>query len=102
MELSPAYIKWREDTIQEGIRQGLEQGLEQGVQQGLEQGVQRGQRLMIEALLRTRFGQLDETLLGIIDALLELSPDEFMSLCLNASREELLERFGDSTDIKSG
>ncbi|MDJ1174835.1 hypothetical protein [Roseofilum capinflatum] len=82
MELSPAYIKWREDTIQEGI------------QQGLQQSVQR-QRLMIEALLRTRFGELDESLLGIIDALLALSPDEFMPLCLQCSREELLERFDD-------
>ncbi|MDB9515370.1 hypothetical protein PN466_00120 [Roseofilum reptotaenium CS-1145] len=83
MELSPAYLKWREDTIQEGIQQGLEQGIE------------RGQRLMIEALLRTRFGELDEPLLGMIDALLVLSPDEFMPLCLQLSREELLERFGD-------
>ncbi|MDJ1173312.1 hypothetical protein [Roseofilum capinflatum] len=110
MELSPAYLKWREDTLQEGIQQGLErgvqqgiqqgleqgvqQGLEQGVQQGLEQGVQQGQRSLIEALLRTRFGQLDEALLAIIDSLLALSPDEFMPLCLNASREELLEQFG--------
>jgi len=79
MELSPAYLKWREDTLQEGI----------------EQGIERGQRLMIEALLRTRFGELDEALLGIIDSLLVLSPDEFMPLCLQLSREELLERFGD-------
>ncbi|MDJ1172433.1 hypothetical protein PMG71_23675, partial [Roseofilum sp. BLCC_M154] len=111
MELSPAYIKWREDTIQEGIRQGLEQGLqrglEQGVQQGLEQGLKQGiqqgieqQRLMIEALLRTRFGELDEALLDIVEALLKCPPDEFMPLCLNASREELLERFGDSGEAE--
>jgi hypothetical protein len=104
MELSPAYIKWREDTIQEGIRQGLQQGLqqglEQGVQQGLEQGVQQERRLMIEALLRTRFGELDEALLGIIEALRKCPPDEFMPLCLNASREELLERFGDSGETE--
>jgi hypothetical protein len=90
MELSPAYIKWREDMILEGIRQGLNQGLQQGLQQGVER-----QRLMIEALLRTRFGELDEALLGIIDSLLLLSPDRFMPLCLQLSREELLERFGD-------
>ncbi|MDJ1174837.1 hypothetical protein [Roseofilum capinflatum] len=116
MELSPAYIKWREDTLQEGIRQGLQQGLEQGVQQGLEQGVQQGleqgvqqgleqgvqqeRRLMIETLLRTRFGELDEALLGIVDALLKCPPDEFMPLCLSASREELLERFGDSGEAE--
>lgn len=96
MELSPAYIKWREDTLQEGIRQGLERGLERG----LEQGVQQERRFMVEALLRTRFGELDEALLGIIKALLESSPDEFMPLCLNASREELLERFGDSGETQ--
>jgi len=79
MELSPAYIKWREDTLQEGIQQGIE----------------RGQRLMVEALLRTRFGELDEAILGIIDSLLVLSPDQCMPLCLQLSREELLERFGD-------
>ncbi|MDJ1174873.1 hypothetical protein [Roseofilum capinflatum] len=100
MELSPAYIKWREDTIQEGIRQGLEQGVQQGLQQGLEQGVQQERRLMIEALLRTRFGELDEALLGIIDALLKCPPDEFMPLCLSASREELLERFGSSGETE--
>jgi hypothetical protein len=83
MELSPAYLKWREDTLQEGIQEGIERGIE------------RGQRLMVEALLRTRFGELDEALLGIIDSLLVLSPDEFMPLCLQLSREELLERFGD-------
>ncbi|MDJ1180233.1 hypothetical protein PJF56_15320 [Roseofilum sp. BLCC_M91] len=75
MELSPAYLKWREDTIQ--------------------QGIERGQRLMVEALLRTRFGELDEAMLGIVDSLLVLSPDQCMPLCLQLSREELLARFGD-------
>ena len=78
MELSPAYLQWREDTIQEGRQQQ--------------------QRLTTEALLRTRFGQLDEALLGIVDSLSALSLDEFMTLCLNASREELLERFGEGID----
>lgn len=73
MELSPAYIKWREDTLQQG------------------------QRLMIEALLRTRLGELDEALLAIISPLLELPPDECMSLGLHASREELLAQFGSNS-----
>ena len=84
MELSPAYLKWREETVQEGLERGVQQGLEQG------------QRLMIEALLRTRFGELDEALLGIVDSLLQLSPDELMSVGWQASREELLEQFGES------
>ncbi|MBP0008511.1 MULTISPECIES: hypothetical protein [unclassified Roseofilum] len=88
MELSPAYIKWREDTIQLGI----EQGIEQGIQQGLEQ-LRQTQRLMMETLLRNRFGSLDEELTAIVDRLLELSPEEAVSVSMQNSREQLLARF---------
>lgn len=77
MELSPAYLKWREDTIQQGVQQG----------------VQQTKRMTIETLLRTRFGSLDEELLGIIDRLMELSLEEFVPICMQASREELLAQF---------
>jgi hypothetical protein len=77
MELSPAYLKWREDTIQEGIQQG----------------VQQAKGLTIETLLRTRFGSLDEELMAIIDSIMELSPEEFIPICMQGSREELLARF---------
>ncbi|MDJ1184453.1 hypothetical protein [Roseofilum casamattae] len=96
MERSPAYLKWREDTLQEGRQEGLEQGVQQGLQEGLEQGKQQQQRLTVEAFLRTRFGELDEALSGIVDSLSELSLDEFITLGLNSSREELLERFGNN------
>ncbi|MDJ1184452.1 hypothetical protein [Roseofilum casamattae] len=90
MELSPAYLKWREDTLQQGRQEGRQEGLEQGKQQQ--------QRLTVEVFLRTRFGELDEALLGIVDSLSELSLDEFITLGLNSSREELLERFGEGID----
>ncbi|MDJ1178678.1 hypothetical protein PJF56_07375 [Roseofilum sp. BLCC_M91] len=52
MELSPAYLKWREDTIQLGLERGLEQ-------------LRQTKRLMIETLFRNRFGSLDEELMAI-------------------------------------
>ena len=107
MEPSPAYLKERAELLQEGFRrgfaQGFQQGFEQGFRQGLEQvvqwrtqqGLKQGKRLMLEALLRTRFGELDEALLGIVDSLLQLSPDEVVSLCVECSREELLAQLGE-------
>lgn len=85
MNLSPAYVQWREETLQ------------QGRQQGLQQGALQGQRLLLESLFIVRFGSLDEPLLAVIQALLELPPEEYAPLILqlsDMSREELLQRFG--------
>ncbi|MDJ1178229.1 hypothetical protein PJF56_05080 [Roseofilum sp. BLCC_M91] len=73
MELTPAYLKWREDTVQEGVQQA--------------------KRVTIETLLRTRFGSLDEELVGMIDSMMELALEELIPVCMQASREELLARF---------
>jgi hypothetical protein len=73
MNLSPAYVQWREETLLQG------------------------QRLLLESLFTVRFGSLDEELLAIIQALLELPPEEYAPLILQLSgmsREELLQRFG--------
>ncbi|MFB2922239.1 hypothetical protein [Aerosakkonema funiforme] len=70
MKLSPAYLKWREDVVQEGRRE------------------------MVENLLKVRFGSLDEVLAGVIPSMLQLPPEELTRLLLTLSREELLERFG--------
>ncbi len=78
MNLSPAYLKWREDAVQEGLQQGLQQG----------------QIQMVENLLRVRFGALDEVLAGAIPSMLRLPLEELTRLLLTLSREELLERFG--------
>jgi len=77
MRLSPLYQQDREKAIQEGRQEGR----------------QEGERLVIENLLRVRFGSLDEELLAIIDPLLVLPPEEFTRLSLQLSREELIARF---------
>jgi len=97
MQLSPAYLKWREETLQQGLNQGIQQGLDQGIQQGLNRGIQQGRleerRQLIENLLKSRFEKLDDELKSIIEPLLQLPLEESSPLLLQASREELLARF---------
>src|SRR5919199_1052570 len=79
MNLSPAYQRWREETLQEGR--------------------QEERRQMVESILRVRFGELDEELSGAICAsqqrfaiapMLQLPPEELTRLLFNLSHEELL------------
>jgi hypothetical protein len=61
-----------------------------------QRGKQEGKQLVVENLLRVRFGSLDEELSAIIEPLLALPPEEFTLLVLQLvqlSREELLARF---------
>jgi hypothetical protein len=53
-----------------------------------------GRRQVVENLLRVRFGSLDAELSVIIEPLLTLPPEEFTSLLLQLSREELIAQFG--------
>ena len=58
--------------------------------------MQQGQRQVVENLLKARFGELDEQLVGIIEPMLQLPPQEYAALLLqlpNLQREELLRRF---------
>lgn len=75
------------------LTQAYQEARAQAVQEGVQQGVQQGQRLVVENLLRYRFGSVDEELSQVIDSLLQLSPEEFTPLCLQLSRAELLTRF---------
>ncbi|MEQ9238881.1 hypothetical protein [Coleofasciculus sp. E2-BRE-01] len=75
MNLSPAYLKWQEETLQEGRLEG--------------------QRQMAENFLRVRFGELDQQLSDAIAPMLQLPPPELTRLLFNLSREELLIWFGD-------
>lgn len=61
--------------------------------QRIEEARQEGQRVVIENLLKTRFGAIDEELSRTIEPLLQLPPEEFTRLLLQSSREELLNRF---------
>jgi len=80
MNLSSAYLQWREETLQEGRQEG-----------SLE-----GQRLILQNLLEGRFSLLDQELSDLIPMIMELPVTERTQLLLNLSnlsREELLEQF---------
>jgi hypothetical protein len=89
MRLAPLYQQQLADATQQGIERGIEQGIEQGIQWGVRQG----ERLVIENLLRVRFGAIDDRLNAIIDPLLALAPEEFTPLLVNLSEDELIARF---------
>jgi hypothetical protein len=69
MALSQAYVDWEQKTKQQGERE------------------------VVEALLKARFGELDERLAGIVPQILSLPTEEYTVLILQLSREDLLERF---------
>ena len=72
MNLSPAYLKQREDWKLEGIQE------------------------VIESLLKERFGTLDSELSGLVEQIIQLPLSERTQVLLslaNLSREELLQRF---------
>jgi predicted transposase YdaD len=71
-----------------------QEALAEGEEQGLERGLQEGERLVVENLLRVRFGELDPPLQAIISRILQLSPEEFTPLLLHCSKQELLNQFG--------
>jgi predicted transposase/invertase (TIGR01784 family) len=70
-----------------------QEALAEGEERGLERGLQEGERLVVENLLRVRFGELDPPLQAIISRILQLSPEEFTPLLLHCSKQELLKRF---------
>ena len=86
MNLSPAYLKWQEETLEQGKREGIQEG----IQEGRKEGRLEGQRQMAENFLRVRFGELDPELASAIAPMLQLSPQELTRLLFNLEREELL------------
>ena len=63
-------------------------------QEKLAQSMQQGERLIVENVLKARFGELDAELSALIDSILTFPPEEFTPLLLQLSREELVSRFG--------
>ena len=61
-------------------------------EQRLEAAVLQGKRLLIENILRFRFGQLDEELSALIEPLLEMPAEEIPPLLMQLPREELIAR----------
>ncbi|WP_208821508.1 hypothetical protein [Tolypothrix sp. PCC 7910] len=66
---------------------------QQDREQATQQGIEQGERLVVENLLKVRFGELDNELQPIISSLVALPPEEFTPLLLQLSREELIARF---------
>ena len=85
MNLSRAYFKWREETLLQGLQKGLQKGLQQG---HLEE-----RHLLVENMLKLRFG-VDETLSQVIEPLVQMPQEESLRLLMQASRDKLLERLG--------
>ncbi|MBD2501395.1 hypothetical protein [Anabaena azotica] len=81
MQLSAIYEQKLSEAKQEGFRHGFQKG------------IQTERRQVIENILQVRFGASDVELSVIIDTLLLLTPQEYIPLLLQLSREELLERF---------
>lgn len=50
---------------------------QQDREQATQQGIEQGERLVVENLLKVRFGELDNKLQAIISPLLTLPPEEF-------------------------
>jgi hypothetical protein len=61
------------------------------------EGQQEKAAKLIRSILTSRFGILDEALSSVVEPLAQVPDDEVASLLLTCSREELLERFGQST-----
>ena len=84
MNLSPAYLKQREEWKQEGKQEGRLEGSVEG------------QLSLISSLLQGRFGTLDSELSSLVEQIGQLPISERTQLLLslaNLSREELLQRF---------
>jgi len=62
--------------------------LQEELDAGLQQGLQQGERLVIENLLKARFGNLDPDLSLIIERILLLPVEEFTPLIINSSRTD--------------
>jgi len=66
MNLSPAYLKqreeWRQEGIQEGRQEGIQagrqEGIQEGIQEGRQEGLQEGEKKLLLRLLRRRFGEI--------------------------------------------
>ncbi len=80
----------RESVIYQEI---LQVGREEGRQEGRLEGCLQERRLLVENLLRIRFGSLEPELAQMIEPMIQLSTDELVPLLYQLSQTELLARF---------
>ena len=96
MALAPLYRQQIDAAIQqgklEGIQQGKLEGIQQGklegIQQGKLEGIQQGQHLIVENLLKVRFGELSERLTILVEPITALPPEELTWLLLQLAQLE--------------
>ena len=87
MNFSDAFLQWEQKTEQRGI------------QTGIQQGKQEERSMIVENLLKARFGAVDEALAAVVPPLASLPPEDYAQWVLQLSglsREALLAQFGDS------
>jgi predicted transposase/invertase (TIGR01784 family) len=63
-------------------------------QEASEEGAQERQREIVATILSSRFGDLDRSLLMVVEALADKPSSEFMASLLTDSRDVLIEKFG--------
>ncbi|MBC6452034.1 MAG: hypothetical protein GDA43_01540 [Hormoscilla sp. SP5CHS1] len=93
MQLAPLLDMQLEEKLREGIQQGIQQGAQQGAQQE--------RRLTIENLLKFRFGDIDASLVGLVEQILALSSEDFARLIMELpqlSRSDLVSRLASLDD----
>ncbi len=87
----------RQEGLMEGQRSGRQEGRLEGRLEGRQEGQQEGRlqerRLLVENLLRIRFGSLEPELAQMIEPMIQLSTDELVPLLYQLSQTELLARF---------
>jgi hypothetical protein len=76
---------------QERIMQLTNSWVERGVEQGKSQGLEEERRSVISSLIQFRYGAVDSQLLAVLPTLLTLTSDEYTSLILRLSKEELID-----------
>jgi hypothetical protein len=85
------------DSEERRILMALSQAYQEWEQQTRRQGLQQERQAAIASLMRLRFGEVDEDLQAIIPALTNLPAEEYTQLLWQLSRDELLQRFTDSS-----
>jgi predicted transposase YdaD len=66
---------------------------QEGREEGREEGLVAARQETIENLLKIRFSKLDRQLKAAIPGLMQLPSQEGLTIVVNASREEIIDRF---------